>query len=514
MSEALPPGLPVQAYANPLDADLGTPDPLDALPSGMRDYLDLQPVPPLTPDLLGLGAPPAPPAPPRVLGPKGSNLGELVALAMAAFMGPGKGTGLLQGVQASRMQAEQARQQLAEQHQQIYTQRQRMYQWEQQQYAADAHRRQQTLEQNVKALQGAIPTLKTKADYDRTLDTFTAGLQAMGLRVDGNYLRSRVPYVAPSGVSVAQTAIERWRKNPQNEQLLKEHPEQAALAKIPLDRDGDGVPEMVLLDEAMTLAGMGFAKDEGGAIVWDAPGTSQSDKANADGIYADLIAQDRAEGKVETPERRIALRQEAMKRAKQAQDLGPDPTLQAIRELQAQQLRRDMQGTALTPRQMSAATSLSDDFARESKDFLVRAQSFNTILSSAKDPSAAGDLALIFAYMKMLDPGSTVREGEFANAQNAAGVPDQIKNFYNRVMSGERLNTRQRADFTSRARGIYSGAKRMQAATTRTYTDRARIAGVPVEMVVRDFSAGVEIEADGAAETDPAASARQKLGGR
>jgi len=39
----------------------------------------------------------------------------------------------------------------------------------------------------------------------------------------------------------------------------------------------------------------------------------------------------------------------------------------------------------------------------------------------------------------MLDPGSVVRESEFATAQNAAGVPDQVRNMYNKVLSGTRL---------------------------------------------------------------------------
>lgn len=84
--------------------------------------------------------------------------------------------------------------------------------------------------------------------------------------------------------------------------------------------------------------------------------------------------------------------------------------------------------------------------------------SYRIIKNAAKNPSAAGDLSLIFAYMKMLDPGSTVREGEFANAQNAAGVPDQIRNIFNRVQSGQRLNPQQRTDFVSSADGVYQSA--------------------------------------------------------
>lgn len=82
-------------------------------------------------------------------------------------------------------------------------------------------------------------------------------------------------------------------------------------------------------------------------------------------------------------------------------------------------------------------------------------QSYRTIEAIIQNPSAANDLALIFSYMKMLDPGSVVREGEFANAQNAAGVPDQIRNAYNKARSGERLNPQQREQFLSSAGDVY-----------------------------------------------------------
>lgn len=68
--------------------------------------------------------------------------------------------------------------------------------------------------------------------------------------------------------------------------------------------------------------------------------------------------------------------------------------------------------------------------------------------------SAADDLAIIFNFMKMLDPGSVVREGEFANAQNSAGVPDRIRNLYNNLMEGTRLNPVQRAEFIETAGGV------------------------------------------------------------
>jgi hypothetical protein len=85
--------------------------------------------------------------------------------------------------------------------------------------------------------------------------------------------------------------------------------------------------------------------------------------------------------------------------------------------------------------------------------------SVNKMKKAATNPTAAGDLSLIFAFMKTLDPTSTVREGEFANAQNATGVPERVMNEYNRVMSGERLNEQQRADFLGQAEHFLAAHK-------------------------------------------------------
>jgi len=92
-------------------------------------------------------------------------------------------------------------------------------------------------------------------------------------------------------------------------------------------------------------------------------------------------------------------------------------------------------------------------------DYIKIEDAYGRVQASAEDPSAAGDLALIFNYMKMLDPGSTVREGEFATAQNAGGVDQRIVSLYNRIMEGERLSPSQRSDFTNRSGKLFVSAK-------------------------------------------------------
>lgn len=101
----------------------------------------------------------------------------------------------------------------------------------------------------------------------------------------------------------------------------------------------------------------------------------------------------------------------------------------------------------------------------EVKDFRAIRQSYRQIRELGKTNNAQNDIAMIFSYMKMLDPGSVVREGEFAQAQNAAGVPDQIRNMYNKALSGERLNDTQRANMIATAESVYDR-------TRRSYNDR------------------------------------------
>lgn len=61
--------------------------------------------------------------------------------------------------------------------------------------------------------------------------------------------------------------------------------------------------------------------------------------------------------------------------------------------------------------------------------------------------SGAGDISLIYNYMRLMDPGSTVREGEFATAANAGSVPQSIIAKYNAVVNGEKLSPEVRAQF-------------------------------------------------------------------
>lgn len=141
--------------------------------------------------------------------------------------------------------------------------------------------------------------------------------------------------------------------------------------------------------------------------------------------------------------------------------------------------------------EMRSEAGLRKEYTNVVKDYDEIARAYRKVEEAGRNPSAAGDLSLIFGYMKLLDPGSTVREGEFANAQNSAGVPDQVRNAYNRAMSGERLNPRQRQDFINQAGGVIRSQRQALKATQDRYRGIAQEYGIDPSRVIYDPFMGV-----------------------
>lgn len=149
-------------------------------------------------------------------------------------------------------------------------------------------------------------------------------------------------------------------------------------------------------------------------------------------------------------------------------------------------------------------STLSGDYQRAIATHQVVADSYGTVLATANDPSAAGDLSLIFAYMKILDPGSVVRETEFANAQNAASVPERIRAKYNQmVRTGERLTAGQRADFLDQATRIAQSRQNQLRPIMERYKMRAGLVGMDPSLVVFDPFEEVKTRPDAVGPTNP-----------
>ena len=71
-------------------------------------------------------------------------------------------------------------------------------------------------------------------------------------------------------------------------------------------------------------------------------------------------------------------------------------------------------------KRFEAEQKLRKEYADQTKPFVDVKESYRRVQSAADN--GPGDIALLVGYMKMLDPGSVVREGEFATAQNSGEI--------------------------------------------------------------------------------------------
>ena len=92
------------------------------------------------------------------------------------------------------------------------------------------------------------------------------------------------------------------------------------------------------------------------------------------------------------------------------------------------------------------------------KDFNDMKAAFSQVVSSLSAGTPIGDVAGATKIMKLLDPGSVVRESELGIAMAAAGRLDRLQNYFNNLMTGEKLTPTQREDFKSLANELYAAA--------------------------------------------------------
>tara|TARA_B110000090_G_scaffold208127_1_gene261127 strand:- start:4530 stop:6329 length:1800 start_codon:yes stop_codon:yes gene_type:complete len=118
-------------------------------------------------------------------------------------------------------------------------------------------------------------------------------------------------------------------------------------------------------------------------------------------------------------------------------------------------------------RQFTQTQSLRQELSKDMnyKNYKESELQYTKIKTSAEADSAAGDMSLIFAYMKMLDPDSVVREGEQATAENARGMPEGLANLYNKAITGEKMGEDQRADFVRLGGLLFTKIKKLAGPT-------------------------------------------------
>jgi hypothetical protein len=125
---------------------------------------------------------------------------------------------------------------------------------------------------------------------------------------------------------------------------------------------------------------------------------------------------------------------------------------------------------------------------------------FNTLKASADSANGPGDIALITGFMKMLDPGSVVRETEFATARDTAGLFTQLQNRLEKAQNGQLLSPEQRKQYVALSQ------KYLDAAQTKAAQERKDLG-----IVVKNYNLNPQnVFGAETAPPQPALSAEQR----
>lgn len=129
-------------------------------------------------------------------------------------------------------------------------------------------------------------------------------------------------------------------------------------------------------------------------------------------------------------------------------------------------------------------SGLRDDYRADSKNYAEIKRQSAIIKAALSDPSAAGTLSAATAYMKMLDPGSVVRESELGMAMQTQGTIDRLQSYWTAIEMGKVLTPTQKADFGRLSDMYLKAAEDAQRNLNARYSDLASGAGVDPKRVI------------------------------
>jgi len=330
--------------------------------------------------------------------------------------------------------------------------------------------RQQELQRRIQSVYGnpnataedyqGIAMLQPKEQADITLRVWESKdkAQKQGLLTFGGQvysaLRAKKPEIALQLLNDRITA----ERNSGNEDQAKSYETWASLV--------EKSPEFSEASIATFMAGLPGGKEVVESVISinkEVEDAKQRPLKTREMTAATIIKE--AEAKF-APEQFLAnlnLTKEQINQAKAAQAASKAAAAKSGAEAKALNAQAAQMAAGIIPadKRPEAESKFRKEYSDQTKGYQEVKSAYGRILASGDD--AAGDIALIFNYMKMLDPGSVVREGEFATAQNAGGVPDRVVNLYNRALSGTRLNKDQRVMFKKQAEGLFNSAGKQEA---------------------------------------------------
>ena len=144
--------------------------------------------------------------------------------------------------------------------------------------------------------------------------------------------------------------------------------------------------------------------------------------------------------------------------------------------------------------QFSNENALRDEYTAQTANFRVINDAYKKIMTTAD--TGAGDMSLLYQYVKLLDPGSVVRESEFATAAASGSFGDQVQGAAQRIATGKRLTPELKAQFRNEAQNIFDQQQSSANQTAEQYRRLATDYGLDPTRVVPGSAKSYATEAE------------------
>jgi hypothetical protein len=157
-------------------------------------------------------------------------------------------------------------------------------------------------------------------------------------------------------------------------------------------------------------------------------------------------------------------------------------------EARAAATARGTQSAAPPASGTAQENSLRAAFTSASAPYIGMRDALAKIEAGAKTPSSAGDTGMIFNYIKMLDPTSTVSPGEQATISQGGTAGERLVGEYNRLIAGGTLAQSRRDDIASAARRLFATGQTSHRKLVTEYRRLADNTGANPNNVIVDYT--------------------------
>lgn len=150
----------------------------------------------------------------------------------------------------------------------------------------------------------------------------------------------------------------------------------------------------------------------------------------------------------------------------------------AARAAASQEKSDELLSKQRTDKAVQLASKIQNDYFKE---YNKVSDASRIIEENLKSPSPQGDIATVYSFVKILDPGSVVREGEIQFSQAARGIPEAVKGSINKYLKGQILTESERKNIAGLARSAGTRAKKVWETSAAPFIKQAKALGIEEE---------------------------------